>query len=329
MTQNQAGPQGLAPREREVGLARRKSMASATEAFDLQDLTGLHNLDRFAGNQPNAPQAARTAYTPGAWSSAPRHTSSTPRSFDQPRSSQNWSAPSRAGLGPPRGASRSGGRGGMNRGRGRGRGPTMGNRGRGMLFDKHDEPSLPPPPPTILNTDGQYGPELLPSGTPHATAGLSAGGLQEIKQQKKAKKVESSLLSSDYRTIAHALLSKESSPIHLPGFEKPIMSSLAGVTKEVQARSFAIEPSEMKAGGTMIVKKEEVIGRALNLVSQNASMNLEQKQQAVGVVDFLLLSREQRLERMVNWEDANWVSQHLKGIFFDFGISVLVGRRCH
>lgn len=188
----------------------------------------------------------------------------------------------------------------MNRGRGRGRGPTMGNRGRGMLFDKHDEPSLPPPPPTILNTDGQYGPELLPSGTPHATAGLSAGGLQEIKQQKKAKKVESSLLSSDYRTIAHALLSKESSPIHLPGFEKPIMSSLAGVTKEVQARSFAIEPSEMKAGGTMIVKKEEVIGRALNLVSQNASMKLEQKQQAVGVVDFLLLSREQRLERMVN-----------------------------
>ncbi|KAG0150375.1 hypothetical protein CROQUDRAFT_88178 [Cronartium quercuum f. sp. fusiforme G11] len=309
--------------------ARRKQATGSNQSYglDMSDVSGLHTLDQFVGNQPSqptfTPQSPREpramgpsyqaswdqaphqykhqpAYGPTRFSKGPRHEymGTTPPSFGQSLATDR--SPMREGPGwnPNRGefaarggtaGARGAGRGGVNRGRGRGNTPgQQRGRGRGTLFTKFDEPSLPPPPQSILNERGEFGEEPQPSGSPHGIAGLS-GGIDV------GSKTDDGVgRETDHQIISKLLLSS-STPIQLPGFEKPIRI-LPTATDMVQA-SYEIE-----SGGTALTdpkRRTNVVGRARNLVSQNSSMNLDQKRQAVAVVDFLLLSKEERMQRVI------------------------------
>lgn len=256
--------------------------------------------------QPNGPYGTPglppQGYRGGQARSAPSTFGQSAPTYRPPmRDGSGWSPnqsmqPRREGMS----ANRQGGRGGgVGRGRGRGNGQGMSRgRGRGSLFTKIDEPSLPPPPQSVLNAEGKFGEDLNPSGCPYGDVKLSSDRLMIHTSSPKTKKEKEKNMDlakiTNHKTVIQELL-KSSTPIQLPGFEKPIQISPLkndSIQDNYSVESMTTSLNESK-------KRDEVVGRARKLVSQNLSMGLDQKKQAVGVVDFLLMSSKERMERVV------------------------------
>lgn len=139
------------------------------------------------------------------------------------------------------------------------------------------EPSLPPPPKTILDQQGQYGVSPTPLGVPETISSA---------QSAKGSKTEDSL--DDYKKIRD-LIAGSNTPIDLPGFSKAISFESSHLLQSPQ-------PSEISwAHGQ--ANKDQIVKRAFDLVIKNPSLQIEQKRQTVALVDFLLLSREERLAK--------------------------------
>ncbi|EGF99832.1 uncharacterized protein MELLADRAFT_118212 [Melampsora larici-populina 98AG31] len=323
--------------------ARRKSGPGTNQAYslDLNDVSGLHTIDRFVGNKPNqstpltnsavdqstgSRPAHPNQWNPSQYPPPPHHyfqqpnssygtpgyrgghPSSAPSAFAQPpptyrppmREGSGFQAVRGGGMSANRQGGRGGGGGGIGRGRGRGNGPGMlRGRGRGSLFNKNDEPSLPPPPHSILNSEGKFGEDLNPSGCPYGEVKLSSDKLMIESVGSKPKKNSEVQLDlrnmTTHQTVLNELLNS-SVPIRLPGFENPIR--ITPLKDEAIKAHYSME--SLTGGGVSDqIKRDEVVGRARKLVSQNGSMALEKKKQAVGVVEFLLMSSKERVQRVV------------------------------
>ncbi|OAV99369.1 hypothetical protein, variant [Puccinia triticina 1-1 BBBD Race 1] len=273
---------------------QKRSQPGATLDFDFQDLAGLDALDRFAPNQnptskpmannslpfphqpighriPNSVDGhsfGRPAYHepwrnagPGPYPTSPQSPNFRPRNSD-------WNK-SRPGARP---------RGGSNPSSRTGPRPNHGLRGRGRgMVSLEPEPSLPPPPKTILDQQGQYGVSPTPLGVPETISSA---------QSAKGSKTEDSL--DDYKKIRD-LIAGSNTPIDLPGFSKAISFESSHLLQSPQ-------PSEISwAHGQ--ANKDQIVKRAFDLVIKNPSLQIEQKRQTVALVDFLLLSREERLAK--------------------------------
>ncbi|KAH9814430.1 hypothetical protein DFH28DRAFT_308649 [Melampsora americana] len=258
-----------------------------------------HHYFQPPNSQYETPELSPQGYRRGHLSSAPSAFGQNPPSYRPPmRDGSGWS--SNQAMQPGRGgmtANRQGGRGGgIGRGRGRGNGMGMSRgRGRGSLFSKIDEPSLPPPPQSILNKEGKFGEDLNPSGCPYGDVKLSADPMINKSLTTKAKKGNEVDLSqiTNPQTILNELLNS-STPVQLPGFENPIR--ISPIKTDRIESNYSIESTSTLMDSK---KRNEVVGRARKLISENVSMSLEKKKQAVGVIDFLLMSSQERLERVV------------------------------
>jgi len=78
--------------------------------------------------------------------------------------------------------------------------------------------------------------------------------------------------------------------VDLPGFAQPISFEKTQLLQSPQ--SFDISWSHGQAN------KDQILGRAVDLVIKNPSLQIDQKRKTVALVDFLLLSREERLAKL-------------------------------
>lgn len=140
------------------------------------------------------------------------------------------------------------------------------------------EPSLPPPPKTILDERGQYGASPAPLGVPETIPSL-----QSQKEPQPQDRLD------DYKKIRE-LIAGCKTTVDLPGFAQPISFEKTQLLQSPQ--SFDISWSHGQAN------KDQILGRAVDLVIKNPSLQIDQKRKTVALVDFLLLSREERLAKL-------------------------------
>jgi hypothetical protein len=82
------------------------------------------------------------------------------------------------------------------------------------------------------------------------------------------------------------LIAGSNTPITLPGFSQAIAFESSHLLQS--AHSSEISWAHGQAN------KDQIVKRAFDLVIKNPSMEINQKRQTVALVDFLMLSREER-----------------------------------
>ncbi|KAA1066382.1 hypothetical protein PGT21_029568 [Puccinia graminis f. sp. tritici] len=283
-------PDGAFP-QYPISRSKKSSQPGATLDFDFQDLAGPDALGRLAPNQnvpsksmannplpfphpstghgaPTSPDGrsfVRPPYPeqwrnrgPGAYPNSPQSPNFNPRNPDWSKSRPG--ARARSGNGP---SSRTGPR------------PNHGLRGRGRgAVQLEPEPSLPPPPKTILDERGQYGVGPTPLGVPESISST---------QSSKGLKTEEPL--DDYKKIRE-LIAGSNTPITLPGFSQAIAFENSHLLQSPHSSEISWAHGQ--------ANKDQIVKRAFDLVIKNPSLEINQKRQTVALVDFLILSREER-----------------------------------
>ncbi|KAI7949596.1 hypothetical protein MJO28_008417 [Puccinia striiformis f. sp. tritici] len=281
-----------------VPRSRRASQPGANLDFDFQDLAGPDALGRSASNRnaPSKPMVNNSSPFPHQPIGHRNPNSADGRSFGRPPCYEPWrnggptatvpypNSPPGSNFSPRnsdwnkgRPGARPGNRSGPNSRSGPR--PNHGLRGRGRgAISLDPEPSLPPPPKTILDERGQYGVEPRPTGVP-----------KSIPSSRPPKSLKKEVPIDDYKKIRE-LIAGSSVPIDLPGFSQPIEFDGSHLLQASQ--SLDVTWSHGQA------QKDQIVKRAFDLVIKNPSLKIDQKKQAVALVDFLLLSREERLAKL-------------------------------
>ncbi|CAH7669689.1 hypothetical protein BY996DRAFT_6408722 [Phakopsora pachyrhizi] len=281
---------------------RKNSGITGAFEFDLQDITGVNVVNRFSennqqqnllhGTHPGPTNLQPKNYYPPRFQNTNPHSNAlgfqrgnwtTGNSFraplyQQPNSNGGFDRsimPNSRG-GPfqkPRSSPK------LNRRRG-GLPGSLGWKNRlDLRNNRFIEPSLPPPPKTVLNEKGEFGNGPITSGCSSDIAYLNF-----------EKSVSLKALTSDYSKVRN-LLQHSADPISIPGFPKP-MKALLGDGKSLIDSNLEVC---FKAGEA---KRGEIVGQGINLLLQNPSIDIQKKLQAAAVVDFMLMSREERSSAM-------------------------------
>ncbi|MBW0508337.1 hypothetical protein O181_048052 [Austropuccinia psidii MF-1] len=279
---------------------RRASHPAQAFGFDFQDLSGLEMLDQATQNptSPNSPQPTKP-FNPSSQAIAHRlplgdrswanegyrpltKHPNLPTASHLNQATSNW--PNR----PARSTGMRQGTGdGLSASRSRSAPPRFGQRPRARINAQSSppEPSLPAPPTTVLDAQGKFGIDPSPLGCPENTP-------RALSSEPSLKPTESpsAISKSEYNSIQH-LISNSQGSINLPGLTKPIAFE-AQSNKHWDPNQLEIDWKHGQAD------REQIVGKALNIVIQNPTMEIKQKREVVALVDFLLMSKEERMLKM-------------------------------
>lgn len=284
-----------------ISRSRKISQPRNNLDFDLQDLAGGDALHRFAQNS-NA--TAHPASDPSkAFSNhsvhRPLEAGYEGRHLASPQSSERWrsnvftgpaaySNPSHGQNFNPRNPNRKESypavrdrlrpTGNTRRSLGPSRTPRA--RGRGLL-EFASGPSLPPPPKTVLDERGEFGIEPAPSGIPQSIP-------HTLSTPREKKSVDEDL-PTDYRAISK-LIAASNIGVKLPGLNQSVQFEHSKLLQSSQSCETTWAHGE--------AKRDQIVKRAFDLVIKNPSLNVEQKRGTVALVDFLLMSREERVAKI-------------------------------
>lgn len=142
-------------------------------------------------------------------------------------------------------------------------------------------PSLPPPPKTVLDERGEFGIEPAPSGIPQSIP-------HTLSTPREKKSVDEDL-PTDYRAISK-LIAASNIGVKLPGLNQSVQFEHSKLLQSSQSCETTWAHGE--------AKRDQIVKRAFDLVIKNPSLNVEQKRGTVALVDFLLMSREERVAKI-------------------------------